>query len=264
MFEGSELDLVASVVIVLAALGFRVGVGRWIRRHEWSRPEEGRRWLVRLSTGAFLVALLMLLVIWADELRTLALSFVAVAVAIVIATQDFIKSVQGSLMRATSSSFTIGDRVRIGDVRGVVVDHTLLVTTLLEIGPGHVRTGRTVVIPNNRLLTEIVHNETYGHEFILHSFVVPVPIDSWEDSKAALLEGATAASEPYLELARLNMERRARRYSLPMPTVEPFVLVGPAAKDTIDLTVRVPVASSEVWQVEDAVMQHWLKRQSRA
>lgn len=264
MFEGSELDLIASVVVVLAAVGFRVGIGRWVAGREWSRPEDGRRWLVRLSTGGFLLALLLLLVIWADELRTVALSFVAVAVAIVIATQDFIRSVQGSLLRAASSSFTIGDRVRIGDVRGVVVDHTLLVTTLLEVGPGHVRTGRTVVIPNNRLLTEIVHNETYGHEFILHSFVVPVPLHSWESAEVALLEGARAESEAYVELARLNMERRARRYSLPMPAVEPFVLVGPAAKDTIDLTVRVPVASGDVWRVEDAIMRHWLKRQSRA
>jgi hypothetical protein len=35
--------------------------------------------------------------------------------------------------------------------------------------------------------------------------------------------------------------------SATMPTVEPFVLVGPAAKDAIDLTVRVPVASGDIW-----------------
>ena len=44
-------------------------------------------------------------------------------------------SIGGSFLRATSGSFAIGDRIRVGDTRGVVIDHSLLVTTLLEIGP---------------------------------------------------------------------------------------------------------------------------------
>jgi hypothetical protein len=46
------------------------------------------------------------------------------------------------------------------------------------------------------------------------------------------------------------MENRARRYSLSMPIVDPFVLAKPTAVDTAQLTVRVPVPAREVWRIE--------------
>lgn len=251
--------MAATVAVLISAVGFRIALGRWIATRAWQNPQEGRRWRVRLQIASVLVSALLLIVIWASELRTAALSLVAVAVALVVATQDFIKSVLGSLMRVMAGSFMVGDRIRIGDIRGVVIDHSLLVTTLLEIGPGHVRTGRTVVIPNSKLLTELVYNETLGHEYILHSFTVPIHRSRWRESEEALMVAAREHSAPYLEPARYQMEERSKKYSLPMPNVEPFVLAKPTDKETVELTVRVPTAAGDVAIVENAIIRSVLE-----
>jgi small-conductance mechanosensitive channel len=253
------INLVATGAVVIAAVVSRIAVSRWIGNRNWPTPQEGRRWRVRLQLTSFLISALLLTVIWATELRTAALSLVAVAVALVVATQDFIKSVLGSLMRVMAGSFTVGDRIRVGEIRGVVIDHSLLVTTLLEIGPGHVRTGRTVVIPNSKLLTELVFNETLGHEYILHSFTIPVHRAHWRAAEAALMAAAREQSTPYIERARSQMEQRSRKYSLPMPNVDPFVLPKPVDKDTVELTVRVPTAADDVWIVESAIIRSILE-----
>ncbi len=261
IWEGDRLEnVIASVVIILVAVAVRLAVGRLVRRQTWASAEVGRRWMIQVRNMTLLVAFIALIVVWAQELRTVALSLVAFAVAGVIAMKEMIMAVGGSFSRATSGSFAVGDRVRIGTHRGDVIDHSLLTTTLLEIGPGHIRTGRTLVIPNNVLLTDAVANETAGHGYVLHSFAVPVARQEWQRARTVLLDAAETHSAEYVEDARREMERRAREHSLTMPMVDPFVLAKPAGVDTVELTVRVPVPAREAWWVENEILAEWLRR----
>ncbi|MDI9643830.1 MAG: mechanosensitive ion channel [Candidatus Verstraetearchaeota archaeon] len=60
-------------------------------------------------------------------------------------------------------AYTIGDSVKIGDVRGIVVDIGYLMTTLVEVGDESSFwsvTGRILTVPNSTVLSEIV--ATYG------------------------------------------------------------------------------------------------------
>ncbi|MDJ0962153.1 MAG: mechanosensitive ion channel [Acidimicrobiia bacterium] len=261
IWEGDRLEhVIASIVIVAIAVVVRFAVGRLVRRQTWASAEVGRRWMIQVRNITVLVAFIALVIVWAQELRTAALSLVAFAVAAVIATKEMIMAVGGSFSRATSGSFAVGDRVRIGAHRGDVIDHSLLTTTLLEIGPGHVRTGRTLVIPNNLLLTDAVANETAGHGYVLHSFAVPVAKSEWHGAQKALLAAAKEHSAEYVEDARREMERRARAHSLSTPIVDPFVLAKPTGTDTVELTVRVPVPAREAWWVENEILAAWLGR----
>lgn len=262
--EGLGLEIVASAFIVAAAVAARVIGGRYIRRQEWPSDEERRRWLVQLRNASLLIAFFTLVVVWADELRTAALTFLAFAVAFVFATKELIMSVGGSLVRATSGSFIVGDRIKVGDLRGSVIDHSLLVTKLLEIGPGHVRTGRIIVMPNSTFLTNPVVNESRGHDYVLHSFTVPVKRSEWKRADRILYEAAVAEAAPYIESARAQMEDRAKKYSLSVPIVEPFVLASPASADTVELMVRVPLRARDVWQVENNILRAWLDAASAA
>ncbi len=258
--EGLETEkIIASIVMVALALIVRLTTARYVQRRTWAAAEDGRLLLVRVRNITVILLLAGLAVVWAQELRTAAISLVAFAVAAVIAGRELIMAVSGSLIRATSGSFTVGDRVQIGPYRGDVIDHTLLTTTLIEIGPGHVRTGQTVVLPNNILMTEAVGNETRGHEYVLHSFTVPVSTEEWRAAHDILLDAATHHTETFVDEARKQMEARARDYSLSTPIVDAFVLVKPTSTGTVDLTVRLPVPAREAWRVEDAVLRTWLE-----
>ena len=258
-----ELDqvqgqLIASGLIVLAMIVARVLAARTIGRLEWESAEAGRRWMVQARNIIIGVGVLVLVFIWAEELRVIGLSLVAVAVAVAISGQDVIRSALASLVGATSRLYKVGDRIIVGDVRGYVFDQTLVLTKLFEIGSGNVRTGRVISIPNSRMLTDPIVNETAGHKYILHSVKVPVRRSEWRRAREVLLSAAEEASEPFLTGARNQMEQLAREHALPRPLVEPFVLVKPVDADLVELTVRVPAEAQYVWRVEDEILQAWL------
>lgn len=247
--------------IVLAGMTlirwFAAGI---IRRKLWAVAEEGRRWLVLVRNATLASGAVSLVLIWSEQLATAALSLVAFAVALVFAGTEILKALSASFVRANSRAFSIGDRIQVGSIRGEVIDATLMTTTVLEVGRTHVRTGRTISIPNGVFLTEPVINETRNHKYVLHTFVISVPEDRWQEAHGVLLEAALATSRPYIADARESMAATAREYAIPMPIVEPFVMAKPGGAHTVDLTVRVPAASGDTWRVEDAVTTDWLAR----
>ena len=253
------LEVGATAAILVGAGLARYGVARAVRHHRWRDVDAGRRFIVVVRNLSLLIAIVGLLVVWSEQLRVVGVSLVAFALALVIAGQDLIRSALGALTRTTSSAFAVGDLIVVGGTRGYVIDSSVTSTTLLEIGTGHLRTGRTVTVPNSCFLTEPVINETGGHRFILHSFVVPVPIGQWRFANDVLLAAAERCTGELVQPAKEQMEARARRHSLPMPIVEPLVFGVPADTETVTLTVRVPVLAQDVWRVEQEICRAWLE-----
>jgi small-conductance mechanosensitive channel len=252
-------ELTATAAIVLAAGLARFAIARLVQHRLWRDVDVGRRTIVLARNLTLLLAVAGVMLIWSDQLRVVGVSLVAFALAMVIAAQDLIRSIMGAVARTTSNAFSIGDLIVVGEQRGYVIDSSVTSTTLLEIGAGHLRTGRTVTIPNSHFLTEPVVNETGGHRFILHSFTLPVSIGNWRFARDVLLAAAKVHTADFVEPARLQMEARARRHSLSMPIVEPLVFGAPADTDTVALTVRVPVDAQDVWRVEHGICQSWLE-----
>ena len=169
------LDIAASLLLLLLLLLVRVVAGLAIRRRTGVAPHLQRRWTANLRNLLLLLGLLGLVLIWAPQLRTFALSLTAVAVAIVIATKELILCFSGSLMRASSSSFAIGDWIEVAGMRGEVVDHNLFVTVLHEFQPGtYSHTGRRTVLPNSIFLSQPMRNESLMRDHVLHGFSVTV------------------------------------------------------------------------------------------
>ncbi len=258
LFDDPTGKALATAIALVAAIAAPWFARHALTRSRWSSDAAVRRAYARIRTVALVAAAAVIVAIWSAELRTAALSLVAVAVAVVIAMRETIASFTASLQRASSGAFQIGDRITVGESRGDVIDHSLTQTTLLEIGPTHLRTGRTIVIPNNVLLTEAVLNETAGSDYVLHSFSVLVPCDRWADAERLLLAKAMEISAAYLDDARTAMEDRARRYAITMPVIEPLVLAKVTDATTVCLTVRLPAPSREIWRIEDTITRAWL------
>ncbi|MFA9478977.1 mechanosensitive ion channel domain-containing protein [Phycisphaerales bacterium AB-hyl4] len=249
--------LVSTALLVLVVVIARAAVGRAIKRGVASHDLR-RRWLVQTRNGLLLLLLLGLVIIWGSELRTLALSVVAIAVAFVVATKELILCVSGSVLKTGARSFTIGDRIQIKDIRGDVIDQNLLATTIMEIGPGkltHQRTGRVVVIPNALFVSEPVINESYTHDFVLHVFTVPFKReDDWRTAQRALLAAAKHQCDPYLPEVRRHMKRISEQQGLDTPSVEPRVTMQIPSAGEVHLIIRVPAQAPRRGYVEQAIL----------
>lgn len=248
-----------SGTVVLVVMLLRFIAVRLVRRVAWAADSDRLNWLVRIRAVTVLILVFGLVVVWADDLRTVAISAVAIAAALVIATKELIMCISGTFVRVAAQSYSVGDRIEIGAVRGDVIGYGLLTTTVLEVGPAQRRTGRAVVLPNSLLLTQPVINETYSEAYVLHTFVVPVGTDrDWKHAEKALLEAVRAVCADTIEEARAHLEASARRAGISPPEVQPRVLFQLPAEDRIDLLVRVPTLAREIARTEQDILRRFL------
>src|SRR5688572_8790645 len=82
---------ISSLALFLAFMLFRWATIVSIRR--WNAPsgEEKRRWIIQIKNVSLIILAAGLFGIWATELRSFALSLVAVAAALAIATKEIIQ-----------------------------------------------------------------------------------------------------------------------------------------------------------------------------
>jgi small-conductance mechanosensitive channel len=262
--EGTLIKaLISSGVLLIGVLVARWLAIRAIRRHGLAQ-ETRRRWLVHTRNGALLIFALGLIIIWGSELRALAVTLVAIAAAIVIATKELIMCVSGSLLKAGAKSFAIGDRIQVKETRGDVIDQTLLSTTIMEVGPGkltHQRTGRGVVLPNSMFVSEPVTNESYTDDYVLHVFSVPMKREEpWQAARRELTEAARRQCAPHLEEARRHMQRLSEQQGLDTPSVEPRVTIQYPTAGEVHLIVRVPTPVRARGQIEQAILQDYFEQ----
>ncbi|MEC7816845.1 MAG: mechanosensitive ion channel domain-containing protein [Pseudomonadota bacterium] len=248
---------VSTVLLLLALMILRALTARFIRKSVASAELRGRL-LVNTRNGFLLLIVLGLALIWGDQIRSLALSIVAIAVAFVVATKELILCVSGAILKGSAGSFNIGDRIQVKDFRGDVIDQTLLSTTVLEVGPGkasHQRTGRMIVIPNAVFVSEPVINESFTDHWDFHVFTVPFKReDNWPAAQKALLEAANRHCAPYLESVRKYMKKVGVSRGLEVPSVDPRVTIQAPVASEIHLTVRLPAKSGERSYIEQAIL----------
>ncbi|MFN8005938.1 MAG: mechanosensitive ion channel [Terriglobia bacterium] len=258
----STTKLVSSLIVIATVVIVRTLLVRLVVRTEHQFPEARRRWIVNIRNASIFVLFVTLLGIWNEQLRTLVVSFIALAVAMVIATKELILCLSGAIVRAASKSYSIGDRIEIAGKRGDVVDQDLFTTTLQEIGPGtasHQYTGRAIVLPNSLLLTHPVINETYTHDYSMHVFTIPLQVgEDWHSAEKILLAAARAECEPFIEEARLHMKHLEKRHLMDSPTVEPRVTLQIPEAGKINLLLRIPVPSRRKGRLEQAILRRFL------
>ena len=222
-------DLLKSLLLLAILLIFRALMVRSIARNQTLTLEAKRRWVVSTRNSVALSFLVGLVVIWAHELEAFAVSLVALAAALVLATKELILCWSGAALRVGGSVYSVGDRIQIGAYRGVVLDHDVFATKLLEIGPGHLShlyTGRIVVFPNSLLFTSGLVKENPPQEYGLYVVTVPLKSeDDWQASERALLEAAKAECAPFMDEMARQMKLLEQRNLLEAPSPEPRITI---------------------------------------
>jgi small-conductance mechanosensitive channel len=250
-----------SAVLLTVILVLRTSLIRGILRV--APPSEARRrWVVSIRNFSVLIIVLGLAAIWFEALAAFGAVLLAVGVAFVIATKEMIMCVTGSFIRTINNTYSVGDRIEIGAFRGDVIDLNLFTTTLLEVGPGrsmHLRTGRTVVVPNSKLLDQFVVNESFMKQFVVHVFSVPVKLDGdWREAEKLLLQAAEDECGSFIEEARDYMDQLEVRHGLHGLPVQPRCTLQMTDPDKGNLLIRVPAPVGRQGQIEQAILRRYL------
>ncbi|MGA6827430.1 hypothetical protein ACO9S2_07425 [Nitrospira sp. NS4] len=256
------LDGLKSLILLVSIVLTRTLVVRWISRNPTLSMEAKRRWVVTTRNSMVFVFLTGLVVIWAHELQAFAVSLVALAAALVLATKELILCWSGAALRVGSKVYAVGDRIQIAGYRGVVLDHDVFATKLLEIGPGqatHLYTGRVTSFPNSLLLTNALVRENPDQEYGLYTLIVPLKADEdWQKAERTLLAGAKAECGPFMEEAARHMKMLEQTNLLEAPSPEPRITIQLQEPGRVHLVLRFPAPDRGRSRVEQAILRRYL------
>jgi small-conductance mechanosensitive channel len=259
------LDSLKSLLLLLSLLIARVLLVRSISRNPALTMEAKRRWVVSVRNTMVFVFLIGLVVIWAHELQAFAVSLVALAAALVLATKELILCWSGAALRVGGKVYSVGDRIQIGGHRGVVLDHDIFTTKLLEIGPGvssHLYTGRVTVFPNSLLFTSALVKENPNQEYGLYTLTVPVTAEEkWQEAERRLLEAGRAECAPFMVEASRQMKLLEQQNLLEAPSPEPRVTIQLAESGRLLLVLRFPAPDRGRSRIEQAILRRYLASQ---
>ena len=166
-----------SALILLFIIVLRRLILSRIRGDDAFITEEQRSWMSRTKNGTFVLTLILFFILWQSEISEFALSVTAIAVAIVVASKEIILCFTGSIQRASSRSFRIGDWIEVGKLCGEVIEHNMMATVIQEIDLHHGQyhfTGKTATLPNSMFFTYPVKNLNFMKRYVYHDFSVVV------------------------------------------------------------------------------------------
>lgn len=263
LFDQQQIiaNLISSILFLLVIMSLRYLMIRYMATWRIKNIDDRRKWVVNVRNISLVVLLLGLIVIWATEIRTLALSIVAVATALVLAGKEIIACFAGGVLKASNKMFEVGDRIQILDMRGDVLDHSFTMTTLYEIGSKgnpHKYTGRVLKVPNSLFLSHPVVNETASSKYVLHTmeFVFDYKED-WHKAEKILLDIAHEETKDFVDGTRKYMSIIEKKDNIEAPDVRPQVFINASQKEQLHLFLRVPARSTLIGKVEQKIMRRF-------
>jgi len=204
------------------------------------------RMLVR---NAFLfVGSVAVLLIWLGVGSNFTVAMGILGAGIAFASQEVIGSFAGYLNIVSSSIFRIGDRVRVGNVVGDVMDISILRTTVMEIGEwvgADQYTGRIVTVANRAVFSDAVYNYTQHWGYVWDEITLPVTYDSnWQRATELLLKQGQEYTQTLHADANARLEKMMDRYPLQQTQVEPATYIT-MTDNWIEITLRYIVRAQE-------------------
>jgi small-conductance mechanosensitive channel len=243
-----------TAAVVTVALLARTAIIWLVRGLTHKNPNERLVFWTRQSASVViaLVILRATISIWFDNPARLALPAGLVTAGIAFASQKAFTSIAGYLVVLRGKTFSVGDRIVMGGVRGDVISLGFMQTTILEMGepalaqgegpPVWVQarqyTGRVVTVTNDKVFDTPVYNYSREFPFIWEELRVPIRYGSDRGrAEQILLVAARAETAGVTRLTEEHRARLKREYFVEIDQDDPQVYYR-ITDNWLELTVR--------------------------
>lgn len=271
--SGQKLLFTISLVLFVVFAGRLASwlTGLILNRIQQERARFWTRQVINVVAAAVLI--LGLLSIWFDDPTRLATGIGLVTAGLAFALQRVITAVAGYFIILRGETFSIGDRISFGTVRGDVVKLSFTQTTIMEMGqpasmsqsppPAWVQsrqyTGRVVTVSNAMIFDEPVYNYSRDFPYLWDEISVIVPFDAdWQRAEQILLEIARKHTISTSEMGREALEMMQRRYFVHAASLSPQVYVR-IVEGGVELAVRFVVTERGARDIKDTAYREILQ-----
>jgi small-conductance mechanosensitive channel len=240
MGSGSVFRILVTILIVIF-----LWLVRWLwivvvnRRTE--DPQLRYRWRKAAWYTVTLIGLVLVGRVWFAGVESLITYLGLVSAGIAIALRDPIVNWFGWIFIGSRRPFVIGDRIRMGDLSGDVIDMGMSTFSLLEASgqdAGEQSTGHIIHIPNGKVFVEPLTNVTQGFSYVWNEIPITVTFESdWRKAKTVLKEIARKHVEAVGVEAQQWIRDASAKFMIKLANVAPVVYTR-IVSDGVELTVR--------------------------
>ena len=262
---GVKLLFTAGLVAIV--LGLRALALLLMRRALGGEVADPRRFWSRQALQVLTAVLLILGIvsIWVTPGTNITTAIGLISAGLAFALQQVITSLAAYFVILRGDTFTVGDRITLGGVRGDVVKLGFLKTTIMEMGqPPSVSstdpavwvnsrqyTGRLVTVTNGVIFSDPVYNYTREFPYLWEEIVLPITYtDDRTEVERVLLAAAYAhavVDDPGAEQALAEMRTH---YALSDASLNPSVYWR-ITDNWLELSLRFLVPHRGVREIKD-------------
>jgi len=235
-----QIKILNSIVIVFVLWLFRVVLGRLVYRK--SEDIKSRYvWRKTLTYVTVLIGFIMIGSVWFRGFKALGTYLGLLSAGLAIALKDPLTNIAGWIFIIFRQSFSVGDRIQIGEQSGDVIDIRMFQFLLLEIGnwvDADQSTGRVIYIPNARVFTHPLANYSKGFQYIWDEINVQVTFESdWKKAKEMMLNIAKKHSEHLSKSAEQKVKEAGEKYMIFYKNLTPTVYTS-VKNSGVQLAIR--------------------------
>ena len=272
------LSVIFIAVVLAVSWGLRSLAGLLVGRSK-SAAIQTRFWTRQgISLLTAVVLILGILSIWFNDPTRLATAFGLVSAGLAFALQQVVTSIAGYFVILRGNTFTVGDRITMGGVRGDVMQLGFIQTTIMEMGqPPSVQgadpamwvhsrqfTGRIVTVSNSKIFAEPVFNYTRDFPFIWEEMVIPITYTADRSRvEAIMLEAARLHATEADALAAEKKDELRQRFALEPIELSPRVYYR-ITDNWLELTVRFVIGTHRIRGAKDAMSRYMITELDRA
>lgn len=231
---GTISTIIAAVVIAF--------VGKTIIKHREQDHRERYRKRQVVNTISWVLALGVIVILWARLLQHTGTFLGLVAGGLAIALREPLLAVAGRVAILGGGLYRVGDRIQVDKVSGDVIDVGFFYTRMMEIGNwigGDQASGRIIQFSNSKLFGDtVVYNYNRNFTYIWDEVMLPITYAS--NMKAAteiLLHSGERYSRNFLQGAQSELEKMKSYFLVPDFELKPQVYVQ-VNSNWIQLTMR--------------------------
>lgn len=220
-----------------------------------------------ISILLFLFAVVGLVSIWFDNPTRLATGVGLVGAGLAFAMQKVVTSFAGYFVILRGKTFNVGDRIKMGGVRGDVIALNFIQTVIMEMGeppavqeedPGmwvHSRqySGRIVTISNSEIFEQPVFNYSRDFPYIWEEMHFPISFkDDRRRAEEIILKAVRDHTHDIANLAQPELDRLKERFFVEQADIQPRVYLR-ITDNWIELAVRFLCGTHHVRGLKDQI-----------
>lgn len=218
---------------------------------------------IQLATA--LLQAIGILSIWFNNPTRLATFLGLFSAGLAFALQKVVTAIAAYFVLLGGKTFNVGERIKMGGVRGDVISLGFIQTTIMEMGeppslqsedPGmwvlaRQYTGRVVIVTNDKIFEDPVYNYSRDFPYIWEEMRVGVSYDAdRERAEQILLDVARRHTTATAKMSEESLREMERRYSMRRAELEPAVFWR-LTDNWLELSVRFVCEDSGIRRLKD-------------